>query len=226
MSVRISIFRRKPELSQAEFTAYWRDVHAPIAVMIPALQLYEQNYVVERYGFGDLDIVQSADGFCKLRFADETAMRGVMSPEMTRVLMEDEAKFIEGLRTFVVRSNPVLHPSSEAALKCMALVTRNAASDTRTFERVWSGAFARLIEALPGVAGYAQHFVIDRTASRCPVSYEQSPIDCIDEFWLTHPSASPQGHELLREIQDHASAYVEALSLAVVTVNLPPIPKS
>lgn len=226
MSVRISIFRRKPDLSQAEFTAYWRNVHAPIAVTIPALQLYEQNCAVERRGFGDPSLVQSADGFCKLRFADEAAMQSVMSPEMTRVLMEDEAKFIEGLRTFVVRSEVVLQTAPEAATKCMALVTRRADDDTAAFERAWGGTFARSVAALPGVAGYVQHIVKARTADRRAVSYEQSPIDCIDELWLAHPAGSAEASELLRQIQGLASVHAAALSLAVVTVNVPPIPRN
>lgn len=225
MSIRMSIFRRKSELSQAEFMAYWRDVHAPIAVTIPALQLYEQNCAVEQHTFGDASLVQSADGFCKLRFEDETAMQGVMSPEITRVLMADEAKFIEGLRTFVLRSEAVLQPTPDAVTKCMALVTRRADLDPATFERAWSDDFARSITAWPGVVGYVQHFVTARTAARRPVGYEQSPVDCIDELWLSHPSGSAAASELLHAIQAHASAHAAALSLAVVTVNLPPIPR-
>jgi len=223
MSIRMSIFRKKPELSQAEFMAYWRDVHAPIAVTIPALQLYEQSCAVEHRVFGDRSLVQSADGFCKLRFENETAMQGVMTPEMTRVLMEDEAKFIEGLRTFVVCSEAVLPPKIDAATKCIVLVTRRAEFDPAAFQHAWSGIFARSIADLPGIAGYIQHFVTARTADRRPVGYDDIPVDCIDELWLTHPAGSAQADALLQAIETESSAHAAALSIAVVTVNLPVI---
>ncbi len=226
MSVRMSIFRKKPELSQAQFTAYWRDVHAPLAVTIPGLQLYEQNCAAEQHAFGDPGLVQSADGFCKLRFEDEAAMQSVMSPEMTRILMEDEAKFIEGLRTFVLRSKPVLQPATGAATKCMALVTRRTDLDPAAFERVWSGDVARRVKALLGAVGYVQHFVTARTADRRPVRYEQSPVDCIDELWLSHPAGSGPADDLLRAIENEVASHVAAMSIAVVTVNVPPIPRN
>lgn len=225
MSVRMSIFRRRRDLSQAEFTAYWRDVHAPIAVTIPSLQLYEQNCAVEQHAFGDQELVQSADGFCKLRFADESAMQSVMSPEMTRVLKADEEKFIEGLRTFVLRSEPVLPPAGDAMTKCMAMVTRRADLDAPGFERLWRDDFAKRVETMAGVSGYVQHFVTARTADRQPVSYEQSPVDCIDELWMSFPAGSHEANVLLQTISDIAAAYAAAMSIAVVTVNVPSIPR-
>lgn len=224
MTHRMSIFRRKPDLEPAAFRAYWRDVHAPIAVTIPALQRYEQNCAVEHHHSGDPERAQPVDGVCKLEFADESAMKGVMTPEMTRVLMEDEAKFIEGLRTFVVRPSVFVPLAAGAVTKCMALVTRRKELDPMAFEQRWSGAFAGWIAAQPGIAGYAQYFVTARTAERKPASYEQVPIDCVDEIWLCHPVGSDAARDLIRAIEQAAAAHTEALNLSVVTVNVPPIP--
>lgn len=226
MSHRMSIFRRKPALEPAAFRAYWRDVHAPIAVTIPALQRYEQNCAIEHFRSGDPQLAQPVDGVCKLDFASESAMQGVMTPGMTRVLMEDEAKFIEGLRTFVVRPSVVMPEAGDAVTKCMALVTRRKELNPAAFEQRWSGAFARWIVAQRGIAGYAQHFVTARTADRKPAAYEEAPVDCVDEIWLRHPAGSDAARDLIRAIEGEAAAHADALNLSVVTVNVPPIPRA
>jgi uncharacterized protein (TIGR02118 family) len=221
----MSIFRKKPNLDQTEFEAYWRDVHAPIALKIPALQRYEQNCTIARYYAGEPQLLQNVDGICKLLFVDETAMQGVMSPEMTRMLMEDEGKFLEGLRTFVVRQTNPVPLSDKVATKCVSLVTRRKDLDPAAFERRWSDAFAEWVAGLRGVCGYSQNFVTARTAERRPVPYEQSPVDCIDELWLEDSHNSQAAKDVLEQMQARARDYADALNSFVVTVNLPSFPQ-
>lgn len=224
MTIRMSIFRKKPDLGDAEFQSYWRDVHAPIALQIPALQRYEQNCAIKRFHFGEPAFSQPIDGVCKLLFEDETAMQGVMSPEMAQMLMEDEAKFIEGLRTFVVRQESVVPVSEAAATKCVSLITRRRDVDVSTFDERWSGAFADWVRTLPGVRGYVQNFIIARTADRRPTSYEQSPVDCIDELWLESGSEAQATRDAIGQMQAQAGAYASALNSFLVTVNVPARP--
>lgn len=224
MTVRISIFRKQPRLGQSEFQSYWRDVHAPIALKIPALQRYEQNCTVGVFQAGDPALHQTIDGICKLSFADEAAMQGVMSPEMAQMLMEDEALFIEGLRTFVVRATAPVPLTAGALTKCISLVTRNAALSGPEFEAQWSGSFADWIRDLPAVRGYAQNFVTARTAARHPASYAQAPVDCIDELWLAHAPGSDAAKDVIKQMQQRATTHAAALNSFVVTVNVPPIP--
>jgi uncharacterized protein (TIGR02118 family) len=221
MTVRMSIFRKKPDLAQAEFQAYWKDVHAPIALQIPALQRYEQNCAIDAFHSGEAAFRQSIDGVCKLLFENETAMLGVMSPDMTRMLLEDEAKFLEGLRTFVVRQATPVAVSKGAVTKCVSLVTRRRDWDTDTFEQRWSGPFAAWVSNFPGVRGYAQNFVTARTADRQPASYEQSPVDCIDELWLEAGLDAQAAKDAIERMQMEAGAYASALNSFLVTVNVP-----
>nr|WP_230980453.1 EthD domain-containing protein [Oryzicola mucosus] len=220
----MSIFRRKQELEPAEFQAYWRDIHAPIAVTIPALQRYEQNYAIDHHSSGNQEFALPIDGICKLQFADESATKSVMSPEMIRVLVEDEAKFIEGLRTFVVHPAEVVPVAANARTKCISLVTRCEGLNPAAFKQRWNGEFARWIEAEPGIAGYVQNFVTARTADRQPASYDDLPVDCVDEIWLGQSADSEAGIKFIRAVERYALAYADALNIWVVTVNAPPLP--
>ena len=220
MTVRMSIFRKLPHLGAAEFQSYWQDVHAPIALRIPALQRYEQNCVVDTSQTGDPAHFDAIDGVCKLSFADEAAMQGVMSPEMRQMLMDDEAQFLEGLRTFVVRPVTPVPVAAGALTKCVSLVTRKGDLGAPEFEARWSGPFAARMRELPGIRGYAQNFVTARTAARQPASYAQVPVDCIDELWLEPAVAA----DAIARMQRHAADHAATLNIFVVTVNVPTIP--
>ena len=224
MTYRMSIFRRRPDLSEAEFQAYWRDVHAPIAVTIPALQRYEQNCAVQHHRSGDAALSASADGFCKLQFPSEEAMQGVMSPDLIRVLKDDEAQFLEGLRTFVIRPSEIVPLGDGAETKLVALVTRRRDLDAGSFEQRWRGAFADWVAAQDGIAGYTQNAVTARTVARQAASYDEAPVDCIDELWLTHAAGSDAARALIRSFEEQAATHAAALDIAVVVVNVPPIP--
>lgn len=201
------MFRRKSTLGRAEFQHYWRTVHAPIALQIPGLQRYEQNHVVDQGR-------TSIDGVCQLHFQDASAMQGVFTPAMRQMLMEDEAKFLEGLRTFVVRQETIVPVTEGAAMKCISLVTRRSGLGAPEFEHAWGGDFAEFVKSLPGLRGYRQNFVADRTVERRPVSYEQLPIDCIDEMWLASKAE-------IDRVQARASELASVIDTVIVEVHVP-----
>jgi hypothetical protein len=161
------------------------------------------------------------DGICKLRFQDETAMQGVSSPEMTRILMEDEAEFLEGLRTFVVRQSHPFPMSEGAFTKCVSLVTRRKDWDIASFEKRWSEDYAPWVRSLSGLRGYTQNFVTGRTVERRPATYDQSPVDCIDELWLEIDPESQTAKDAVERMQLRASHYTSAINSFIVTVNVP-----
>lgn len=220
----MSIFRKRPNLAQAEFEAYWRDVHAPIAVRIPALLRYEQNCVADGFHRGAPEARVSVDGVCKLLFADDSAMQGVMSPVMKQMLMEDEAKFLRDLATFVVRPVVAIPASGNAVTKCVIFVTRRAGLDPAAFEERWCGEHAAWMRQLPELRGYTQNMVTARTMEREPVTYERLPVDCIDEMWLEQPPEAAATRQSVEAMQRHAESLARSTSSFIVSVHVPALP--
>ncbi len=218
MIVRMSIFRKRDDLGQEAFSHYWRDIHAPIALKIPGLQKYEQNHVVVAVdSVPALARNHAPDGICQLLFRDASEMQGVFTPEMKKILMADEAKFIQELRTFVVQQNVVLAPREGPATKCLSLISRRKDMSSEDFNHRWRGDYAQQIAKIPGVRAYRQSFVTDRTIDRIPATYEQLPIDCIDELWVEGASEM----DSVRQIREAATQFASAMDSSIVDVHAP-----
>lgn len=224
----MSIFHKRADLTDQQFRSHWKEVHAPVAITIPGLSMYEQNLVLEAIDLGH-DLPRGTpqiDGVCKLAFEDESAMQNVLTPRMTRILMEDEARFMDGLRTAVIGQRTLLPVNGPAGLKCISFATRRAELSPDAFERGWADAQARRVQALPGLRGYAQNHVTRRTIARQPATYEEWPLDCIDEMWfddqeaLRSAFASPAGRELLQQTR----VWAAAMSSFIVAVHAPLAP--
>lgn len=216
MTTRMSMFRKRPDLSDQAFRDYWAQVHAPIALRIPALQRYEQNCVLHHLPSADPGGDQPLDGICKLDFASAAAMQGVMSPDMARILKEDEAQFLHGLRTFVVEPQVVVAPTAPAT-KCVMLITRRADQTAQDFAQAWALARAAQVAAAPSVVGYVQNHVTARSIARQPAGHDALPVDCIDEIWF----APGTDTATIRDLQQAAASLCARISGVVVSVNIP-----
>ena len=88
----IYCFRKRPELTEAEFDTYWRDVHGPIASRIPGLRLLVQSRALRIPG----DVrPPDFDGVVELWFDDaESLLRARASPEW-RASGLDEPNFLD-----------------------------------------------------------------------------------------------------------------------------------
>ena len=84
---------RRPDLSHAEFTRHWREVHGPLALAHHVgMSQYVQNVVEEVVTPG----APAFDGFSALHFptARDLRERFVDSPEGGRRIAEDVARFV------------------------------------------------------------------------------------------------------------------------------------
>jgi len=101
---------RKNGLSRAEFQDYWRNNHAPLVrahAAILGIERYVQSHTLDSL-FGDAANraragVSGYDGVAELWFASLEALeRGAGDPEAVeagRILLEDEARFIDFARS-------------------------------------------------------------------------------------------------------------------------------
>lgn len=87
----IELVNRRPGMALAEFRAYWREMHGPIAARIPVLRRYEQNHLQLRaYAAGE----PRYDGLAVTWFDSTAEMRrGAATPEYAAT-RADEPRFL------------------------------------------------------------------------------------------------------------------------------------
>lgn len=101
-------FCRRPDLSAAEFSRYWRDVHGPIGARIPGLRRLVQSVAIH----DPRDVrAPGFDGMAELWFDDfESLLRARTSGEW-QASTADEHHFIDHSRTayFVTEERTILN---------------------------------------------------------------------------------------------------------------------
>ena len=88
----ITIARKKPGMTDAEFSHYWKDIHGPLAAKgIPGVRRYVQNHVISVPGH-DSDV----NGVVEMWYDDlptfQKSMAFLMSPA-GKFLRDDGSKF-------------------------------------------------------------------------------------------------------------------------------------
>ena len=102
----VSLIKRKPGLTLAEFRRYWLEVHGPMALKLPGLRRYIQCHTVD-----DAYMIAEPrwDGAAHLYFDDSaSAARAFESEEFTRNTGPDGQKFIAKVSRLWVQEHPVL----------------------------------------------------------------------------------------------------------------------
>jgi uncharacterized protein (TIGR02118 family) len=105
----LSLLTRKPELTRAQFTRHWVEIHAPLARAVPGLRRYVQSHIVEERQRPDIAALEvDVDGVAELWFDDREAMaRALASPE-ARALHADGALFIGRIKTFTMEEKVII----------------------------------------------------------------------------------------------------------------------
>jgi uncharacterized protein (TIGR02118 family) len=89
----IVMMKRKPGLTRDEFSKYWKEIHAFVALKnIPGLVKYVQNHQVKLN-----DREPAYDGIAELWFKDLESFRDMgkwYKSDAGRVLRDDEARFM------------------------------------------------------------------------------------------------------------------------------------
>lgn len=104
----IVLARKRPDLSDEEFRAYYNDhhVHLMNRLLHHGAAAHRRNFVVhpDPANPGDYDVISEA--FYEDRSVAEATMRELAQPEVHRQRIEDEAKFLlpESVRVFMVET--------------------------------------------------------------------------------------------------------------------------
>jgi uncharacterized protein (TIGR02118 family) len=98
---------RKPDVSDAEFHRYWKEVHGPIAARIPGVRRYVQSHALAR----SREIRPADyDGVAELWFDDMDALLAAVGSPAALAAIEDERNFIDHSRTafFVAEEHQIV----------------------------------------------------------------------------------------------------------------------
>ncbi len=102
----VEFITHKPGLSIAAFQRYWREVHGPLAALIPMVRRYVQSHV--RLAAYERGRAPRYDGAALTWFDDTRAMRAsAATPEYARV-RADEANFIVPDPPFIITREHVI----------------------------------------------------------------------------------------------------------------------
>ena len=109
----IVCIKRKPTLSREEFTAYWRDVHAPTLLACTDFTRHITSYVQYHLVGEDTPVAKlfgvsgDYDGVAALTFADEAALAAAFSePAYMTDVRPDEFNFVDTTNCETILTSP------------------------------------------------------------------------------------------------------------------------
>lgn len=135
MIKRVTLLRRREDLTEQDFRTHWAEPHAKIAKGFEGLLRYNQNRIDEicwRTGSCQFEV----GGIVELWFRSEGAVRNNATSETTRALIEDEPKFLSGLTALAAGESWISQSASPGA-KYMILISTEAPERLRrSFEEI------------------------------------------------------------------------------------------
>lgn len=228
MIVRYGLLKKHDGFTQERFSDHWLNIHGPIAAGMKNLRIYNQNLVVDNehrhpIGGGSIDI----DGYSELHFDTYADMvEGVQSLDAdTGNALLDDAEILlqKRLCDILVCSRKVVRevPSylqDKNLLHRVSFLSRAEGVSAAEFEREWCYAHAKLVEAVPGHAGYNQNLVIDRFVDGKPATHEQLPVDGMVEFYFENEEAFDCFYDSkeFQRLAAHGSEFIGAIDTYIV----------
>jgi uncharacterized protein (TIGR02118 family) len=102
---RMSLLRRREDVSPEVFAHEWQAVHGPLVRQLPGVRGYCQNLIVGRQSPKGVDVGYEGlpiDGIVELWFSDTSAIDAAFGSPAGRETMAHAAKFIGEITTFLV----------------------------------------------------------------------------------------------------------------------------
>lgn len=187
MIYRSGVFSRRPGLDEAAFRNHWRKVHGPLAAKLPGLGTYRQNHIVERlYDMPDSP-VQQIDGISQLSFDSVAHMERSDASDEYEACKLDIPKFQGGITILVIEPDVLVpHGGGTDGAKLVWVSTLRAGQSPDNVRARWLEANQSAGRDVPGLRGYIQNFVTDRShpvAAGVP-SGDASGAESVSEWWF------------------------------------------
>ncbi len=163
-----ALIPKKPDIGLEQFHRHWREVHAPLAQHIKALQRYVQSHRIPQ----DIPSFTTSpyEGLAEIWFEDIQTGQGLgANPDYINGAYADEPNFIsdEGPSFLMTRENVVV-PGPELAkdtpgVKALFLVKRKPGLSVAEFQDYWRNKHAPIVPKTPGLQRYVQCHVAPET---------------------------------------------------------------
>jgi hypothetical protein len=104
MHVVLGFYKRRPDLTSEEFSAYWRDVHGKLLVASPDIRKYLRRYVQHHVKPNTLNPVAALgfDGFSEVWYDRREDRELLLATDYFKtVIVPDEANFLDMSQTRV-----------------------------------------------------------------------------------------------------------------------------
>ncbi|MDH4110459.1 MAG: EthD family reductase [Gammaproteobacteria bacterium] len=157
MIAAITLLRRKPGLSPAEFQAYWRRQHAAVIEALPGIERYTQSHPLDARTAAP---AADWDGVAELWARDSQVFRDIGTSDAYQRVLQDEENFLDRGATALVltEARPVLESANaDGAIRYIRFFKRRPDASPQDFQFRWLEVYGPLLAALPGLRRYVQY---------------------------------------------------------------------
>ncbi len=107
---RMSLLKRRPDVTSADFHREWLEVHAPMVRAMPGVEAYTQNLVLDRIIDGKSVPYEQLpiDGIVELWFEDVDKLNASFASDNGQKTQAHGRTFIAEVTTFLVETRSVL----------------------------------------------------------------------------------------------------------------------
>lgn len=162
MVTSFSLLTRRSGLSEAEFRAHWRDVHAPLVGHVDYLRGYIQNRVSPGEAPRGIN-VSALDGVAEFWWEDRAAaLLPPRDPRYTEHAKLDERRFLDLRRLVAVQTTPIRlsqlrNPLPPGASKALVMLRRDPSLSRASFAELCTAARRSELTGAPGSVDCVLH---------------------------------------------------------------------
>ena len=155
MIAAISMMKRRPDISAAQFRKHWLDPHGVLTAGLPAVRHYIQSHVVDSPHNNALARKHDLMGFPELWFDSYEARKiAYTSPRIAECNIDSE-QFVGQVKRLVTEPVDVKVPPKGG-------VTIFIFNVGDSIDPAWSDAYQARVLKLPGVTGYRRHNLLEQ----------------------------------------------------------------
>lgn len=137
----ITLFRKRPDMTEAACQEYWRTGHGDIVTRSPLVNRYTQSHPL-------LDVAanndRTVDGIAEMWFADTNAMREMAATREYADIQKDEAVFIDRpTMQLLITDEHIAKDGPQEGTKVIRLLKRNNALSPSEYQAYLKDVVAR-----------------------------------------------------------------------------------
>jgi uncharacterized protein (TIGR02118 family) len=194
MIAAISMMKRKPDISAAQFRKHWLDPHGVLTAGLPNVRYYVQSHVVDSPHNNALARKLDLMGFPELWFNSyEDRKIAYTSPRIAECNVDSE-QFVGAVKRLVTEPKDVLVPA-KAGVKVFIFNIGEA------IDAAWADGYQKRVMKLPAVTGYRRQTLLEQA---------KAPNSKIPELVLPIAGLAEVTFESEQALAAHAGALVTA----------------